>query len=150
MPIQCTCRNCGVPLSRYPSHAKRTVGTFCGKTCHDAYQRVGYVTTKGYRIIRVDGRKVREHRWIMEQHLGRRLKPTEDVHHLDGNKLNNSITNLRVIDHAAHTIEHNPLTWSIETAKTMLAEGVTVNNIAKALGVDYSSVRDALRSRGLL
>lgn len=37
-----------------------------------------------------------EHRWIMEQHLGRYLEPTEVVHHRDGNPRNNAIENLHL------------------------------------------------------
>lgn len=37
---------------------------------------------------------IAEHRMIMELHLGRDLKPTEVIHHLDGLKSNNKIENL--------------------------------------------------------
>lgn len=37
-----------------------------------------------------------EHRWVMEQHLGRYLEPEEVVHHRDGNPLNNALDNLRL------------------------------------------------------
>ncbi len=37
-----------------------------------------------------------EHRHVMEQHLGRYLKPKEVVHHIDGNKTNNDIGNLQL------------------------------------------------------
>lgn len=39
---------------------------------------------------------VREHRVIVEGYLGRLLKETEDVHHVDGIKTNNIINNLMV------------------------------------------------------
>jgi len=39
---------------------------------------------------------VSEHRWIMEQKLGRYLRPSEVVHHIDGNPENNSEENLIV------------------------------------------------------
>lgn len=39
---------------------------------------------------------VREHRLIMEQVVGRYLRPEEDVHHLDHNKQNNDPTNLEL------------------------------------------------------
>lgn len=50
---------------------------------------------------------IREHRFIMAQHLGRLLEPWEDVHHIDGNKLNNDISNLEVLTRSEHTKLHN-------------------------------------------
>lgn len=46
------------------------------------------------RLIRRGGKKVREHRWLMEQELGRKLLPTEHVHHRNGNPLDNRLENL--------------------------------------------------------
>lgn len=42
--------------------------------------------------------RVAEHRLVMEQHLSRYLKPTEVVHHIDGNKQNNNINNLTLFN----------------------------------------------------
>jgi hypothetical protein len=39
---------------------------------------------------------VREHRLVMESILGRFLLPTEDIHHIDGNKQNNTPANLEL------------------------------------------------------
>lgn len=47
-----------------------------------------------------------EHRYVMEQHLGRKLKTSETVHHKDHNKENNSIENLEIIDNAEHARMH--------------------------------------------
>lgn len=50
---------------------------------------------------------VYEHRFIMEQSLGRALEENEIVHHIDCNKLNNSISNLILISRSDHMKLHN-------------------------------------------
>jgi hypothetical protein len=45
----------------------------------------------------VNGRKMRLHRAIMEEHLGRQLDSDEFVYHLNGDGLDNAIENLVVI-----------------------------------------------------
>lgn len=45
-------------------------------------------------------------RYLMEQHLGRTLLPTEHVHHKDHNKLNDVIDNLEVKNSVEHLREH--------------------------------------------
>jgi len=39
---------------------------------------------------------VLEHRLVMEKHLGRYLEPHEHVHHIDGNRANNTLKNLEL------------------------------------------------------
>ena len=55
------------------------------------HNRPGEYVANGYRRIRrPDGAWVLEHRHVMEQRLGRRLRPNENVHH------NNSLDNLEL------------------------------------------------------
>lgn len=47
-----------------------------------------------------------QHRWIMEEHLGRKLLPNENVHHIDGNPGNNDLSNLIILTKSAHHSLH--------------------------------------------
>ena len=62
--------------------------------------------TNTYKTIQVDKKQVREHRYIMECFLGRKLGSDEIVHHKDGNKKNNSIENLEILSRSEHIKRH--------------------------------------------
>lgn len=49
------------------------------------------------------------HRIVMENHLGRLLKKSEVVHHLNGNRKDNQIDNLELMERAAHSRKHGVL-----------------------------------------
>ena len=60
-----------------------------------------------YKRIRLNRNQTRdEHRIVMERHLGRILERDACVHHKDGNKRNNCLSNLEVIDRAEHMRLH--------------------------------------------
>lgn len=57
--------------------------------------------------VRVSGSRQRAHRAIVEDILGRKLKGSEGVHHVDENKRNNAHSNLVVYpDQAYHSLLH--------------------------------------------
>lgn len=66
------------------------------------------INSKGYLTFTVGPNKHRHvHTVMAEKHiLGRPIRRDEVVHHKDGNKLNNEISNLEVMTRAAHTAHH--------------------------------------------
>ena len=73
-----------------------------------ATNKGGYLS-RGYKIIRIfkDGhsREFREHRLIVEKKIGRKLRPKEIVHHIDGDRSNNHINNLMLFKNNAQHIK---------------------------------------------
>jgi hypothetical protein len=53
-----------------------------------------------------DRRNTREHRVVVEKHLGRRLRRDEHVHHLNGVKTDNRLENLVVLTASEHSKLH--------------------------------------------
>ena len=50
---------------------------------------------------------MREHRHVMERHLGRKLASHEYVHHQNKNKLDNRVRNLEITTPLAHGRQHH-------------------------------------------
>lgn len=80
----------------------------------DAFHKGYHITHNGYRQIRMPSHPhadsigyVKEHRLVMEDYLGRYLESTEVVHHIDEDKLNNSIDNLELCLKEIHTSYHH-------------------------------------------
>lgn len=48
------------------------------------------------------GKAVLEHRYLMEQHLGRKLTKQETIHHLNARKDDNRISNLAIVNNSEH------------------------------------------------
>ena len=63
--------------------------------------------TDSYRKIMVEGKKIKEHRAIIEKRIGRKLSIHEIVHHKNGNKKDNRLSNLQIMTTEEHTSLHH-------------------------------------------
>lgn len=132
--ITLVCEQCYKKYSTYEAWAKRKLRHFCSKECY-RLSKIGtraslatrkkmsdkhrgslnhewkggkYTGKDGYVHIRIIAEKkyVREHQLVMEEHIGRKLKKGEVVHHRNGIKTDNRLTNLQLLTISEHKRIH--------------------------------------------
>lgn len=119
------CATCGQPIYVTPSMMRLCTqgGPYCSRGCkhkamkgrpqrwHDPTHKVrhsgGYILVWMPEHPRAVRGRVLEHVVVIERKLGRLLDPKERVHHIDGDRTNNSPDNLRLMaDDAEHSRLH--------------------------------------------
>jgi hypothetical protein len=107
------CANCGKTLNRLKNKAMFK-NLFCNRKClaehrvkHPVHCGNGKWLESGYVVVyRGKNKPIKEHRLVMENHLGRKLLPSEHIHHINGDVKDNQIDNLMVMTKEAHVSLH--------------------------------------------
>lgn len=110
--IKLECDKCKVDYEMFFSAFKKSQTRHIGKhlclKCSNAreYKKIitgednkkfnGGISPNGYRRIYYDGKNTFEHRIMASKKIGRKLEKGENVHHINGNKLENSFENLYI------------------------------------------------------
>jgi endogenous inhibitor of DNA gyrase (YacG/DUF329 family) len=117
--VERRCEGCGEAIYVVPSMGVRR---FCNRACFEHHRRKRSGTGRthnGREVIRdhsgylriwepdhpaANQGRVLEHRWVIEQAIGRFLTSDEHVHHLNGVKDDNRLENLQVMDAQEHRL----------------------------------------------
>jgi DNA-directed RNA polymerase specialized sigma54-like protein len=103
-----------------------------------------------YKAIKVDGIKYDEHRYLMEQHLGRKLNSNELVHHKNENKRDNRIDNLEVLSRSDHARLHQTGKIPSEETRKAISNALTGRRntyCQKLSDDDVRAIRSGYRPR---
>lgn len=73
-----------------------------------------------YKQIEVNGKSMLEHRYVMERHLGRKLLHDEQIHHINGDRFDNRVENLMVVNQEEHDRFHK---WKYSKTKICIICG---------------------------
>lgn len=114
----CALPSCGKGYTRAASQ----VGSYCSRECYLAHRpelAQGWIDADGYRRLSQGGNasSVYEHRVFAAQMLGRPLLPTEEVHHVNGNRADNRTDGPFVMDDRGRLRSGNLEVWSTSQPK---------------------------------
>jgi hypothetical protein len=149
------CLNCGKEFKSFKCEQRKGGAKYCSRPCfaihsqkNGGYSKKKYkVSHRGYSEIWVKGhekckkRHLSEHRYVMEKHIGRKLKLNEHVHHINGIKDDNRIENLLLTNASEHKKLH-------AKKYDFFDEYLTINQICEKLGIKRSKYKFIRKTTG--
>jgi len=104
------CINCGKEF-------ETTRNKCCSDKCSREYRKNsgsmkknGFWFENGYKVLYVEGNgSIKEHIKVVEENIGRKLNKNELVHHINENRLDNRLENLKLMTRGEHSSYHRKL-----------------------------------------
>ncbi len=109
------CPTCKKEIYVFKSVLKlnKTGKRFCSIKCKSEAMKSGILTygfkdqgkeanANIYKRIQINGKRVKEHRHVMELHIGRKLEVWEHVHHINEDPTDNRLENLKILSAEEH------------------------------------------------
>ncbi len=128
------CLLCDKKFYRPPSAIKKGENKYCSKECgykdkrgvlkniKPLEEKTWRITRRGYLSTTVRRKRILQHRWFMEKHIGRPLRPDEKVHHINGVKTDNRISNLVIVGDSEHSKTYKQLLKDNAQLRALLAK----------------------------
>lgn len=111
--VRLKCADCDKSITKTPYQIKTYKNLYCNRLCAISAFRKNPPTKKngwwwedGYKVLYNKGNHIKEHIFIMQNSIGRKLGKDEIVHHKNGDKGDNRIENLEVMGRAEHASHH--------------------------------------------
>lgn len=170
------CLTCGAVSLVHITRARRGGGRYCSCPCAGKRNRLGSNNPnwRGGRIKGPEGRivvyapghpganlfggsHILEYRLLIEKKIGRHLRSDEIVHHVNGDKHDNRLSNLQVMSRADHAREHfigcrrpDKMKFSdavVRSARREVAAGATQVTVAKKYGMAEGTLSKIIRNK---
>ena len=113
----------------FPYRSVNVIRKKLGVLNYEIKKKEPYNSIYGYKMVTIDGKRVRKHRRVMELHLGRPLVESDIIHHINCDRFANNIENLVCFSNPSNNIE-NPTCFS--NPSNSKSESQSAHRIAEA------------------
>lgn len=147
---KCSTRRTGLAKQGKPSPTKGIARPHLQREKSSSWKGGSFISKDGYRMIYVPVENPKskwesykkEHIYIMEQKLNRKMNKDEVIHHINGNKLDNRLENLIVFNSdREHRMAHNQLE---RLSMSLVQQNIIVYNQTTNEYMAHSKLRELL------